>query len=92
MPISANLDTKHSWVEEIQVCSNEGQRPIPRGDNSEKVNFYSKYLKIFFSRTTGPISTQLGTKHPWMKGIQVYSNEGARPSPRGDNRKIGKKY
>ena len=32
-------------------------------------------LKIFFSRTTGPISTNLGTKHPWVKGIQVCSNE-----------------
>ena len=23
------------WVKEIQVCSNEGSRPFPRGDNSE---------------------------------------------------------
>ena len=22
-----------------------------------------------------PISTNLGTKHPWVRGIQVYSNE-----------------
>ena len=26
-------------------------------------------------RTTGPISTKLGTKHHWVKGIQVCSNE-----------------
>ena len=28
------------------------------------------------SRTTGPISTKLGTKHSWVKEIQVSSNEG----------------
>jgi hypothetical protein len=33
------------------------------------VNFY---ILDFFSRTTGPIFTRLGTNHPWVKGIQVY--------------------
>jgi hypothetical protein len=45
------------------------------------------YIFDFFSRTTGPISTRLGTDHPWGKGFQVFSNEGDRPSPRGDNSK-----
>ena len=39
---------------------------------------------------TGPVSTKLGTKHPWVKGIQVCSNEGPRPFPRGDNYEIVK--
>ena len=39
------------------------------------VNFH---IFIFFSRTTGSISTKLGTKHPWVKGIQIYFNEGSR--------------
>jgi hypothetical protein len=43
------------------------------------------HLKIFFSRTTGPILTRLGTNHPWRDRIQV--SLGARPSPRGDNSK-----
>ena len=34
-----------------------------------------KLIKIHFSRTNGPISTKLGTKHHWVKGIQVCSNE-----------------
>ena len=54
---------------------------------------YWSYLKIFFSRTTGPISNKLGTKHPWVKGIQVCSNElneWPRPFPRGDNYEIVK--
>ena len=28
-----------------------------------------------FSRTTGLISTELGTKHPWVQGIQICSNK-----------------
>ena len=54
------------------------------------VTFYSKYLKIFFSRTTGPIWTKLGTKYPWVKGIQVCSKEVPRPFPGGDNYEIAK--
>ena len=45
---------------------------------------------IFFSRTTGPLSTKLGTKYPWMKGIQVCSRKGPRLFPRGDNYEIAK--
>jgi hypothetical protein len=42
-------------------------------------------LKIFFSRTTGPILTIHDTNYPWMKGIQICSKEGDGPSPKGDN-------
>ena len=66
----------------------EGPRPFPRGDNYEIVKIHWRNLKIFFSRTTEPISTKLGTKHPWVKGIQVCSNEGPRPFTRGDNYEI----
>jgi hypothetical protein len=31
------------------------------------VNFY---IFDFFSRTSGPILTKLGTNHPWGEGIQ----------------------
>jgi hypothetical protein len=43
------------------------------------------HLKIFFSRTTMPILTRLGTNHPWVKGIQVCSKEGDILFPREDN-------
>ena len=33
------------------------------------------FTYIFFSGTTGPISTKLGTKHPWVKRFQVCSND-----------------
>jgi hypothetical protein len=45
------------------------------------------HLKIFFSRTTGPILIRIGINHLWGEGVQVCSNEGDSPSPRGDNSK-----
>jgi hypothetical protein len=78
-------------VEGIQVSSNEGQCPSPRGDNSKRVKIYKNYFKIF-SRTTGPISTRFGTNHPWGEGIQVSSNKGRSPSPRRNNSKSVKLY
>ena len=77
-PISTKLGTMHLWVKEIQVISNEGHRAFPRGDNYEIAKIHWWNLKIFFFRTTEPISTKLGTKHPWVTGIKVSSNEGPR--------------
>ena len=48
------------------------------------------HIFIFFSRTTGPISTKVDTKHPWVMGIQVCSNEGLHPFPWGENYEIVK--
>ena len=74
----------------IQVCWNKGPRPFPRGDNKETAKIHWKNLKIFSFITTGTISTKLGTKHPWVTGIQVCSNGGPHPFPRGDDKKIAK--
>jgi hypothetical protein len=71
----------------IQVCSNKGPGPLQRGDNHKNVKMGWGHLQIFFSRTTGPILTRLGINYPWGEGIQVYSNEGDCPCPRGDNSK-----
>ena len=57
----------------ISICSNKRPHPFPRGDDSEIVKISYQHLRIFFSRTTGLISTKFGTKHPWVKGIQVYT-------------------
>ena len=67
---------KHSWVKSIQVCANEGSCLIPRGDNDEIAKIHCRNLRNLFSRTSGPISTKLDTKHSWVKGIQICSNEG----------------
>ena len=50
------------------------------------------FLHVFFSRTTWPISTKTDTRYPWMKWIQVCSNEGPRPFPRVDNNERAKKH
>ena len=66
---SQQLGTKHPWLEGIQLCSNEGPNLFSRGDNYEIPKIHLQNLKIFFSRTTWTVSTKLGMKHPWMKGI-----------------------
>ena len=83
------LGTKHAWVrvKRIQVCSNEVPFHFPRVDNCKILKLLWLLLKIFFSRTARPISTKLGTIHPGVKGIKVWSNW-LRPIPRGDNYEI----
>ena len=71
-PILTGLSTNYTCVKGIQVCSNEGPRPFQRGDNWEKIKINWQLLKIFLSRTTGPISTKLAIKHSWVKMIQVF--------------------
>ena len=72
------------------MCSIDGISPFPKGDNYQKAKIHSRNLKIFFSRITGQISTELGTKHPRVKGTQVCSNEGPLPFPREDPDEIAK--
>ena len=42
-------------------------------------------FKIFDSKTTRPVSTKLGTKHPYVKGTQAFTNKGPFDSQKGDN-------
>jgi hypothetical protein len=46
--------------------------------------------KIFFSRTSMPISSKLGINHPYVMGILNCSNKGSGPLQRGDNHKNAK--
>ena len=89
-PFSTKLVTMHPWVKGIQVCLNKGPCSFSRADNYKMVKIHRQISKIFFSRSTEPFSTKLGTKHPWVKVIQVYSNEGPRLFPRADNYEIAK--
>jgi hypothetical protein len=43
---------------------NKGPDPLQRGDNYKNVKMWLGHLKIFLSRTTGPILTRFGTSHP----------------------------
>jgi hypothetical protein len=73
-------------VEGIQICSNEGDNPSPRGDNSERVKLHLIFLKIF-SRTSWPNSIIFNTNYPAVKGIQVCPNKGKGSLQKGDNHK-----
>ena len=88
MAILTRLGTNHPWVEGIQVCSNEEERPSPRGDNSKRVKIHQHFFKIFF-RTSWPNSIKLNTNYPWTKKIQVCSIKGPGPLQRRDNCKKG---
>jgi hypothetical protein len=70
-------------VKGIQVCSNKGPGLLQRGDNHKNVKIGWGLLKIFFSRTTGPILTRLGTNYPWVMRIRISLKEGDSPFPRG---------
>jgi hypothetical protein len=50
--------------------------PLQRGDNHKNIEMRWGHLKIFVSRTTGPILSRFGTNHPWVKRIQVCSKRG----------------
>ena len=63
-----------------------------QGDNSKNIKIISKTSKIFFFRTTGSVSTKLGTKHAWVVLIKNCSNEWLHPSPSGNNIKIVKMW
>ena len=79
-PISTKLGTKHPRVKGIQVCSNEGPHPFPRGDNyTNSENTLKKFKNLLLQNYWA---------NPWVKGIQVCSNEGPSPFPRGDNNEI----
>ena len=41
-------------------------------------------------KTTWPITTKFDTKHPWVDGIQIFTNKGPHTSSRGDNSKNNK--
>ena len=81
------------WLIGIQIYSNEGTRSFPRGDNEKKIkNTWTELKNHLFLQNELEISTKLGTKHPWVKRVQVCSNEGPPPFPRGNNYENAKIY
>ena len=79
--ISTKRGTKHHWVVGIQIFQMKGHI-LFQGEiilKNSKINWRNG--KIFFSRSTGPISTKLDTKHPLVLGIHISSNEETHPFP-----------
>ena len=76
-PISTKLSTMHLWVKIIQIYSNEGSNPFPKGDNFKIAIIHWRNLRFFFSRTTGPILTKLGTMHPDYLRVKEFKGQNA---------------
>ena len=76
-PLHVYVISQSSFIFMIKIC------PL-------SVVLVTFHIFIFLSRTTGPISNKLGTVHPWVKEIQVSSNEGPCPFLRGGNNEIVK--
>jgi hypothetical protein len=55
------------------------------GRGNKRENHISK--KVFFSRTSRPISIKLDINHPWVKGILNCANKGSDSLQRGNNHK-----
>ena len=60
--------------------------PFPMRDNYEIAKIHWRVLKIFLSRTTGPISSKLRTNHPWDSNSFKWR---AMPFSKGDNYEKG---
>ena len=83
-PFLTKLSTKHLWVRRMQVCSTERQPHFSRRNNEiAKIDWSN--LKIFFSRSTRPFSTKLGTKLPRSEGTQGFANIGLSIFQKGVN-------
>ena len=81
-PEKLKLTWKHSWVVQILNCSNHDphmQGRVTMGSQYFTQKYIGKSLKIFFSRTTGPIKLKLMWKHPGVVQILNCSNH----DPRG---------
>ena len=58
---------------------------IEKRDKSHSMEICWPFLSIYFSRNTGPISTKLDTKLPWVKGMWICSNKGLQLVLRDNN-------
>jgi hypothetical protein len=86
-PILTRPGTNHAWVKGLQVCSNEGNSPYPRGDNSERVKLHCIFFFKILCRNSRPNSIKPSAHYPWVNGIQDCWNKGPDPLQRGDNHK-----
>ena len=65
---------------EFQICLRE--------DNYKIAKMHWKTLKIYFSRTTDPISTRLNTEHPWVLCLNEGPHNNAIAKHRDEIKKI----
>ena len=64
----------HPWVKAFQVCSNEGPRPFPRGDNYETVKIHWRNWKKFLLQNHGINFHQTWFKASLVEETQDFTN------------------
>ena len=86
-----HIKYKNTWVKRIRFFLNKGPGlAFIQGEIiNEIVKIHWRNYKIF-SRTTGPISTKLGTKHHLVMGIQDCSDGSVKPISKGNLYRKGK--
>ena len=84
------LDTNHSVVIGIKVCSNDGPVIFPRADDNENSGKISMKCKKKIFGMTEPIPSNLGKEYPWVNEIAVWSNLELQVFSRGNNNEITK--
>jgi hypothetical protein len=72
-------------MKEIQVCLNKGSGPLLRGDNYKKCKNGVGSFKNLLLQNHWANFNQTWHKSSLGEEIQVCTNEGDCPSPRGDN-------
>jgi hypothetical protein len=55
-PILTRLGTNHPWGKGIQVCSNEADRPSPRGDKDKSKNAMNFFENPFLQNQKAKIN------------------------------------
>ena len=83
VPISTKLSTKILGWWGFKFVQKKGPHFSKGGGGNYEIAKINCWNLNIFSRTTGPISTKLSTKHPRLKGIQVFFKWRARPFQRG---------
>ena len=67
------IPTRNGTINIFSSCKIFLKKDILLLNVTKSIQFTFLFLAVlfifFFSRTTGPISTNLGTKHPWIKEI-----------------------
>ena len=66
----------HLWGKGIQVCSNEGPNPFPRGGNDKIAKIHKwNFKKCSSAEPLGQFQPNLALSILWVKGIWFCSNE-----------------
>ena len=83
------ISTKHPWVRGIQICSNEGPHPFPRGDTKFSESTLTKFKNLLQNHWAN-VNQSWHNASLGKRDLRFFLNEGSRPFPRGNYYEIAK--